>query len=84
MDKSGEKKEQCPVYYDAESVEGMVTVRVKDGKKLVHEGIRLELVGAIGKSGTVRAKREESLPSGARGNSLPSAARRKLSRAERE
>ena len=46
---SGEKKEMCPVYYDAESVGGVVTVRVKDGKKLVHEGIRLELVGAIGK-----------------------------------
>lgn len=46
----GEKKELCPVYYDAESVSGSVTVRVKDGKKLVHEGIRLELVGAIGKS----------------------------------
>lgn len=48
VDKSGEKKELCPVYYDAESVGGTVTVRVKDGKKLVHEGIRLELVGAIG------------------------------------
>ncbi|KAJ9095557.1 Vacuolar protein sorting-associated protein 26B [Naganishia adeliensis] len=47
VDKSGEKHESCPVYYDAESVEGMVTVRVKDGKKLVHEGIRMELVGAI-------------------------------------
>lgn len=45
---TGEKKEMCPVYYDAESVGGVVTVRVKDGKKLVHEGIRLELVGAIG------------------------------------
>lgn len=42
------KKESCPVYYDAESVQGSVVVRVKDGKKLVHEGIRLELVGAIG------------------------------------
>ncbi|KAI5448892.1 Vacuolar protein sorting-associated protein 26 [Naganishia albida] len=41
------KKESCPVYYDAESVQGSVVVRVKDGKKLVHEGIRLELVGAI-------------------------------------
>ncbi|KAJ9099120.1 Vacuolar protein sorting-associated protein 26B [Naganishia friedmannii] len=47
VDKTGEKKELCPVYYDAESVGGVVGVRVKDGKKLVHEGIRLELVGAI-------------------------------------
>lgn len=47
-DKDGKKGESCPVYYDAESVEGVVHVRVKDGKKLVHEGIRLELVGAIG------------------------------------
>jgi vacuolar protein sorting-associated protein 26 len=44
------KGEMCPVYYDAESVQGTVAVRVKDGKKLVHEGIRLELVGAIGAS----------------------------------
>jgi vacuolar protein sorting-associated protein 26 len=71
-DKSGEKKEQCPVYYDAESVEGLVTVRVKDGKKLVHEGIRLELVGAIGES---RAERDRG---------LRSEARRKLSRMQRE
>jgi vacuolar protein sorting-associated protein 26 len=49
-DKEGKKGEMCPVYYDAESVQGVVSVRVKDGKKLVHEGIRLELVGAIGKS----------------------------------
>ncbi|KAJ9116295.1 hypothetical protein QFC22_004735 [Naganishia vaughanmartiniae] len=55
IDNKGEKKELCPVYYDAESVGGVVSVRVKDGKKLVHEGIRLELVGAIV---SPRAKRE--------------------------
>lgn len=42
-----DKKELCPVYYDAESVAGQVTVRIKDGKKFQHDGIRLELVGSI-------------------------------------
>ncbi|KAG7531398.1 hypothetical protein FFLO_04395 [Filobasidium floriforme] len=42
-----DKKELCAVYLDGESVSGQVTVRVKDGKKLQHDGIRLELVGSI-------------------------------------
>lgn len=46
----GEKdqKVMCPVYYDGESVTGQVNVRVKDGKKFSHEGIRIELIGSIG------------------------------------
>ncbi|ODN96429.1 vacuolar protein sorting 26 [Cryptococcus wingfieldii CBS 7118] len=43
----GGKPEPCPVYYDGETIEGHVTVRVKDGKKFSHEGIRVELVGTI-------------------------------------
>ncbi|GFZ49124.1 Vacuolar protein sorting-associated protein 26 [Saitozyma sp. JCM 24511] len=45
----GEKdqKVMCPVYYDGESVTGQVNVRVKDGKKFSHEGIRIELIGSI-------------------------------------
>lgn len=43
-----DKKEMCPVFYDGESVVGQVVVRVKDGKRFQHEGIRLELVGSIG------------------------------------
>ncbi|EIW68717.1 vacuolar protein sorting 26 [Tremella mesenterica] len=42
-----EKKEMCPVYYDGESVVGQVHVRVKDGKKFQHDGIRIELIGSI-------------------------------------
>lgn len=46
----GEKdqRELCAVYYDGESVSGQVNVRVKDGKKYQHDGIRIELIGSIG------------------------------------
>ncbi|AFR94716.1 vacuolar protein sorting 26 [Cryptococcus neoformans] len=45
----GEKdqRELCAVYYDGESVSGQVNVRVKDGKKYQHDGIRIELIGSI-------------------------------------
>ncbi|KAG8922805.1 Vacuolar protein sorting-associated protein 26B [Tulasnella sp. 419] len=42
-----DRKETNPVYYDGESVIGQVAVRVRDGKKLVHEGIKIEFVGTI-------------------------------------
>ncbi|WVR04409.1 hypothetical protein IAU60_001411 [Kwoniella sp. DSM 27419] len=42
-----DKREMCPVFYDGESVVGQVNVRVKDGKKFQHDGIRIELIGAI-------------------------------------
>lgn len=42
-----EKRESCPVYYDGESVVGQATIRVQDGKKLAHEGIKVEFVGSI-------------------------------------
>ncbi|EJU01248.1 vacuolar protein sorting-associated protein 26 [Dacryopinax primogenitus] len=42
-----ERKEACCVYYDGESVQGQVTVRVRDGKKLQHDGIKIEFVGSI-------------------------------------
>jgi len=38
---------RCPVYYDGEGVAGQVTVRVRDGKKITHEGIKVEFVGSI-------------------------------------
>lgn len=44
-----EQREQRAVYYDGESVSGQVNVRVKDGKKYQHDGIRIELIGSIGK-----------------------------------
>jgi vacuolar protein sorting-associated protein 26 len=42
-----ERKEISPVYYDGESVVGQVTVQIRDSKKLIHEGIKVEFVGAI-------------------------------------
>ncbi|KAF8499043.1 vacuolar protein sorting-associated protein 26 [Russula emetica] len=35
------------VYYDGESVSGQVTVRVRDGKRTAHDGIKVEFVGNI-------------------------------------
>lgn len=42
-----ERTVSCPVYYDGEPVAGTVTVRVRDGRKLVHDGIKVEYVGCI-------------------------------------
>ncbi|KAH9037392.1 vacuolar protein sorting-associated protein 26 [Lactarius deliciosus] len=33
----------CPVYYDGESVSGQVTVRVREGKRTTHDGIKSSL-----------------------------------------
>lgn len=46
-----DRREKCPVYFDGESVKGQVVVRTRDGKKLVHEGIKIEFVGCIGEWG---------------------------------
>lgn len=59
-----EKTVSSPVFYDGDNVAGQVrpllldayyrsnfqkvTVRVRDGKKLAHEGIKVEFVGSIG------------------------------------
>ncbi|KAL7422912.1 Vacuolar protein sorting-associated protein 26 [Cryptotrichosporon argae] len=45
--KTDKDKDMCPVYYDGETVAGQVTVRIKDGRKFQHDGIRIELVGSI-------------------------------------
>ncbi|KAJ3107217.1 hypothetical protein HDU97_004637 [Phlyctochytrium planicorne] len=42
-----EKKGKFPLYFDGESVGGKVLVRVKDGKKIEHQGIKIEFVGHI-------------------------------------
>ncbi|KAJ3570888.1 hypothetical protein NP233_g4111 [Leucocoprinus birnbaumii] len=42
-----EKVVSCPVYYDGDSVSGTVSIHVRDGKKVVHEGIKVEFVGSI-------------------------------------
>ncbi|GAA5934781.1 retromer subunit PEP8 [Sporobolomyces koalae] len=50
-DKKGElallDRERCPVYYDGEAVRGQAIVRVKDGKGIKHDGIKVEFVGSI-------------------------------------
>ncbi|KIY71513.1 vacuolar protein sorting-associated protein 26 [Cylindrobasidium torrendii FP15055 ss-10] len=45
----GEKDKilNCPVYFDGESVSGQVALRVRDGKRVTHEGIKVEFVGSI-------------------------------------
>lgn len=41
------KKDSFPIYEDGETVSGTVTVRVRDGKKVEHSGIRAQLFGSI-------------------------------------
>ncbi|SCU98413.1 LADA_0H12860g1_1 [Lachancea dasiensis] len=52
-------KDRFPVYEDGESVSGIVTLRVKEGKKLEHLGVKVSLVGSvdISKSSSERKKR---------------------------
>ncbi|WFD32136.1 Vacuolar protein sorting-associated protein 26 [Malassezia sp. CBS 17886] len=40
-------KDTCPVYFDGESLEGTVVVHPKSGKKLQHDGIKIEFIGCI-------------------------------------
>ncbi|GAA5826439.1 hypothetical protein JCM11251_002368 [Rhodosporidiobolus azoricus] len=40
-------RERCPVYLDGESVKGQAIIRVKDGKPIKHDGIKVEFVGSI-------------------------------------
>lgn len=37
-----------PLYFDGETVAGVVTVRPKDGKRLEHTGIKVQFIGSIG------------------------------------
>ncbi|CCH61009.1 hypothetical protein TBLA_0D05160 [Henningerozyma blattae CBS 6284] len=39
--------DRLPVYEDGESVSGSATIRVKEGKKIEHLGIRVSLIGCI-------------------------------------
>ncbi len=43
-----ERKEKAPLYLDGETVKGSVIIRPKDGKKLEHTGIKVNLIGIIG------------------------------------
>jgi len=40
-------RDQCPVYYDGESVRGSVVLHPRSGKRLQHDGIRIEFIGCI-------------------------------------
>ncbi|EJD41556.1 vacuolar protein sorting-associated protein 26 [Auricularia subglabra TFB-10046 SS5] len=42
-----EQRQSVPIYYDGEGIAGQATVRVRDGKRLVHDGIKVEFVGSI-------------------------------------
>jgi len=42
-----DRRESCPVYFDGESIAGQATIRIQDGRKLVHDGIKVEFVGSI-------------------------------------
>lgn len=42
-----DKRELCPVYLDGESVRGVVHARTKDGKRLAHDGVKIQFIGCI-------------------------------------
>ncbi|KAF9389526.1 Vacuolar protein sorting-associated protein 26B-like protein [Podila verticillata] len=42
-----DRREKFPLYFDGETVAGKINIRVKDGKKLEHNGIKVEFVGNI-------------------------------------
>ncbi|KAL1922445.1 uncharacterized protein VTP21DRAFT_9984 [Calcarisporiella thermophila] len=42
-----DRRQKIPLFLDGETVAGRVTVRVRDGKKLEHNGIKIEFVGTI-------------------------------------
>ncbi|CAO3699421.1 unnamed protein product [Rhizopus stolonifer] len=42
-----DRKENFPVYLDGETVSGKVNIRLRDGKKQEHNGIKVEFVGSI-------------------------------------
>lgn len=42
-----DKKENHPVFLDGETVSGKVNISLRDGKKLEHNGIKVEFIGSI-------------------------------------
>lgn len=52
-------KDRYPLYEDGESLSGIVTLRVKEGRKVEHLGVKVSLIGTvdISKSGTEYKKR---------------------------
>lgn len=41
------RKERIPIYKDGETVKGQVTVRMRDNKKVDHNGVKIQLLGTI-------------------------------------
>ncbi|KAI7889534.1 vacuolar protein sorting-associated protein 26-domain-containing protein [Mucor mucedo] len=42
-----DRRERYPVYLDGETVSGKVIVKLRDGRKLEHYGIKIEFIGSI-------------------------------------
>ncbi|RKP05302.1 putative PEP8-vacuolar protein sorting/targeting protein [Thamnocephalis sphaerospora] len=42
-----DRREKVPLYLDGEPVSGKVAVRIRDGKRLEHNGIKVEFIGLI-------------------------------------
>lgn len=42
-----DKREQYPLYFDGDTVSGKILIRIKEGKKVEHQGIKVEFVGNI-------------------------------------
>ncbi|KAK0544328.1 Vacuolar protein sorting-associated protein 26 [Tilletia horrida] len=42
-----DRREKCPIYYDGENIKGLIQIRVRDGKKIQHDGIKVEFIGSI-------------------------------------
>lgn len=42
------RKEKVPLFVDGETVKGTVAIRLKDGRRLEHVGIKVQFIGTIG------------------------------------
>ncbi|KAI8883201.1 putative PEP8-vacuolar protein sorting/targeting protein [Backusella circina FSU 941] len=42
-----DRRERYPVYLDGETISGKVIVKLRDGRKLEHNGIKVEFIGSI-------------------------------------
>lgn len=45
----GQEPVELPVYYGQEMVSGVVDIAVPPGKKIEHQGVRIEMIGQTGK-----------------------------------
>ncbi|RKO96278.1 vacuolar protein sorting-associated protein 26, partial [Caulochytrium protostelioides] len=40
-----DQKARFPLYFDGETVRGQVLLRVRDGKRIEHQGVRIQFIG---------------------------------------